>query len=128
MWTIRKTVRKGDYLYAVVPEHPRATSNGYVLEHRVLMENKLNRLLETNEEVHHIDGDRHNNTIENLEVVSRGEHQRLHMKLRFPKGRTMIAMVCDGCGTTFEREKRNSHPEAEKHFCKQECYWKFLKI
>jgi len=27
MWNIRKTVKKGNYLYAVVLEHPNATKN-----------------------------------------------------------------------------------------------------
>lgn len=45
MWKIEKIVSKGDYNYAVVPEHPFSTKNGYVLEHRVIMENHLKRLL-----------------------------------------------------------------------------------
>ncbi len=43
MWIIQKIVSKGEYNYAVVPEHPNATSNGYVLEHRVVMENAIGR-------------------------------------------------------------------------------------
>lgn len=41
MWNIRKSVTNGDdrYLYAVVPEHPRASKKGhYVYYHRVVME------------------------------------------------------------------------------------------
>ena len=43
MWNIKKIVSKGDYLYALVPEHPKATKNGYVLLHRIVMENHLGR-------------------------------------------------------------------------------------
>lgn len=50
-WKIKKIVKKGDYLYALVPEHPNKTKNGYVLEHRVIMENHLNRLLNSDEVV-----------------------------------------------------------------------------
>jgi hypothetical protein len=38
MWKIQKLVSKGDYTYAKVPEHPSATKNGYVLEHRIVVE------------------------------------------------------------------------------------------
>jgi len=51
VWKVEKIVKKGAYLYALVPEHPYATKNGYVLEHRVVMENHLNRLLNPDEVV-----------------------------------------------------------------------------
>lgn len=44
-WKIQKIVSKGDYNYAITKEHPKATKNGYVLEHRIVMENHLGRLL-----------------------------------------------------------------------------------
>ena len=58
MWNIEKIVKKGDYLYAVVKEHPKATKHGYVLLHRVVMENHLNRLLNEDEVVHHRNKDK----------------------------------------------------------------------
>ena len=65
-WNIEKIIKKGDYLYALVHNHPNSTSNGYVLLHRVLMENHLGRLLNAEEVVHHIDGDKMNNVLNNL--------------------------------------------------------------
>lgn len=47
MWNIQKIVKKGDYLYAVVPGHPYSNKYGYVLEHRIVVENHLKRLLNT---------------------------------------------------------------------------------
>lgn len=52
MWKIGKTVSKGDYRYAVIPEHPNAINYGYVLEHRAIIDNALGRLLGPNEVVH----------------------------------------------------------------------------
>lgn len=78
MWNIRKIISKGDYDYALVPEHPKATKNGYVLLHRVIMENHLGRLLNDDEVVHHKDHDKKHNVIENLEVLSAKEHNILH--------------------------------------------------
>lgn len=33
MWNIQDLIRKGDYDYALIPVHPNATKNGYVLYH-----------------------------------------------------------------------------------------------
>lgn len=46
--------------------------------HRRVMENYLGRKLESNEIVHHIDGNRHNNSLSNLTILTRAEHARLH--------------------------------------------------
>lgn len=46
--------------------------------HRVIMEKHLKRKLLKNEVVHHIDGNKKNNDIQNLQVMDRKEHNRLH--------------------------------------------------
>jgi HNH endonuclease len=48
-------------------------------EHRLVMEQHLGRKLTSNEVVHHKDGDKFNNSLDNLEVMSRAEHSRMHM-------------------------------------------------
>lgn len=47
-------------------------------EHRILMQLHLNVLLDTHELVHHKDGDKLNNSIENLEVVTAEKHTSGH--------------------------------------------------
>lgn len=53
-----------------------------VFEHRYVMEQELGRPLEHREQVHHIDGDRLNNALDNLMVLPLGEHQELHAALK----------------------------------------------
>ena len=72
----------GGYIRIKLPNHPRAYSDGYVFEHRIIIESKLKRMLKPEEEVHHIDGDKENNRIDNLLLTTRAEHTRLHHKQR----------------------------------------------
>lgn len=54
--------------------------NKHRSEHVVVMEARLGRPLTKDECVHHIDGDRGNNSIDNLALVTRSGHTRLHRR------------------------------------------------
>lgn len=121
MWSIVKVIKKGDYDYALVPDHPKATKNGYVLLHRVVMENAIGRLLTDSEEVHHIDKNRHNNDISNLQLLSSQEHRNLHAE---EKERKYITLICPICGKHFTiPENKSFIAKKDKNYtcCSRHC-------
>ena len=65
------------------PGHPKASSCGlYVLRYVLIVEKHLGRFLNDDEIVHHINGDHTDDRLENLQVMTRGEHNKVHYKGR----------------------------------------------
>ena len=61
------------YVRVHAPKHPDANCDGYMLEHRLVMEQKLGRRLTKSESVHHVNGKRADNRPENLELWSKSQ-------------------------------------------------------
>lgn len=70
--------RTDGYISVYAPTHPGHTSEGYVMEHRLIMEEHIGRFLADNEVVHHINRNRKDNRIENLKLMTASEHMSFH--------------------------------------------------
>lgn len=70
------------HLLVYCPKHPNAIGKGHLLAHRYFVEKHLQRYLDKDEHVHHVNHNPLDNRIENLQVVSASEHQKLHLNSR----------------------------------------------
>ena len=71
------------YIYLYMPEQPNAIKKGrYIAENRYNLEQKIGRLLKRYEVAHHINGNKRDNRLENLEVLTNSEHNKHHAKSR----------------------------------------------
>lgn len=93
---------------------------------KYLMEGHLERYLEENETIDHIDGNPLNNELSNLRVLNRQEHSSNDCIRNHP-----IVVTCTYCGKTFEIEgnKINSRNRRDRHqsgyFCSRSCSGKY---
>lgn len=76
-WKGGKTIQNNGYMFIYQPNHPFAT-NRRVREHRFVVEQKIGRYLESSEIVHHINHNKLDNRIENLIILTRAEHCKIH--------------------------------------------------
>lgn len=76
----RRRTSKG-YIRVYRPEHPLADRNGLVPEHRLVMEEALGFIIPKKFDIHHINGIKDDNRIENLTLMTHSAHSILHNKL-----------------------------------------------
>lgn len=91
---------------------------------RFIYQEYVGRILDTIEEVDHIDEDRTNDSIENLQVLTKAEHNT--------KGKSvyekLIKPVCPSCGEEFTMTNvqqaifhRKKRPNSNGPFCSRKC-------
>src|SRR3989304_7290186 len=91
-WRGGKNITYHGYIDIRKPEHPFSSQRGYVKEHRLVMEKHLDRYLQPNEEIHHINGIKDDNRIENLIILVKGIHTSLHHKGMIKHGTRKAAL------------------------------------
>jgi hypothetical protein len=70
------------YVLVMAPGHPRGKKSGYVYEHVLVAERALGEYIPRNHVIHHINGIKDDNRLENLWwFPSKAEHTRHHAKL-----------------------------------------------
>jgi len=110
-WKGGKRKHSEGYIEIKRADHPNCNSGGYVFEHRLVMEEYLGRYLTDEEVVHHLNGIKTDNRIENLELLaSQSTHLAGHMK------KDMSDRICFACGSNETRyHKRTGYKNWHRH-------------
>lgn len=117
-WKGGKYKHKG-YWLVHKPDHHFATKEGYVYEHRLVYEHYYNCTLLPWIEIHHINGKRDDNRIENLMPVTRADHRKEHQVDMSER----ICLLCDSKTTALKRG-RPHWMRFENGFICNKCYMK----
>lgn len=97
------------YSYFMDRDHPLSDKKGRVWLHRHIASVEAGRLVLPEEVVHHTDHNRRNNAPSNLEILTRGEHARVHSP------RILREKTCEYCQEAFR--PRNHR----QRFCSPRC-------
>ena len=121
-WRGGRIVASNGYVILRMPGHHLADVRGYVYEHRLVAEGKIGRRLVKGEQVHHADGNKQNNSPDNIVVAaSLADHKVHHRKhdnykgsqMRMPsEPNPMVDCRC-GCGLQLLRFDSRGRP---RHF------------
>lgn len=122
-WKGGRVMTYDGYIRVRIPDHPNCDSAGYVLEHRYVMSLHLGRPLEPQEVVHHINGDKTDNRIENLELMeTNSAHRKEHGKRLT---RNQIQVPCFNCSAAVLRWP-SMMPKHGRVYCSHACYLNFV--
>ena len=107
--------KMGRYLCELAPNNPRATKEGYVYTHVLVAEQLLGRYLTSEECVHHIDENKHNNSPDNLMVFkTKADHSAFHKGVDAvqdgdvwfcPDKRIDDKEICPSCNANYKDAK-----------------------
>lgn len=116
-------MKNGDYDLVIAPEWYKGKRyrGRYCYEHHLVWEEHTGLSVPDGCIVHHKDGNKHNNNINNLQLMSEKEHKNLHGKMQTKK----IAIVkCPCCGKIFEKEATLLKFRTLA-FCSRQCIGKY---
>jgi len=96
------------------PDCPRSYSNGYALRAHVVWWLEHGKPHPANSDLHHKDGVKHNDHIENLELLTRSTHRKVHQE-------NWLYFICDHCKKEFKEHAWRTKSRVIR-FCSQDCY------
>ena len=92
------------YVVVINREHPQATLKGKIRQHRLVYEEYHKCCLLPWTDVHHLNGKRDDNRIENLEAMMHGQHTKITHRKDYSN------RICDKCGSNKTFVYKNGRP------------------
>lgn len=118
-WNEGKLQNRG-YFYVYRPDHPNRSPMGMVRRHHIVWWLETGEVIQPGEALHHIDGDKTNDKLDNLQKMSHGDHTRLH------SSKPEIECTCNICGDIFYTPQFRINQGRGK-VCSQECWQSFKR-
>lgn len=114
-WNNGRLITPDGYaLIRVGRTHPLADPNGYCREHILVMCAAIGRKLRPGEVVHHKNGDRLDNRLENLELTTAGDHNAIHNVERGRDPKTGRFVGKKAVGRLLDSRTWNEIPEVSR--------------
>ena len=111
---------KGRFMVKL-PNHLRAYKSGWMLRSIAAYETYHGIAVKKTDRIHHINGNKLDDSKENLQLLTDSQHQKTHFRQRG----VYIKCVCEHCGKTFEilRHRFNDKSRWKRgKFCSQKCF------
>lgn len=122
-WKGGRITRKDGYILITTLLDEMFGGDQQTLEHRYVMAKKIGRKLTRNEHVHHINGDRSDNRIENLRILSMHEHARHHGEEKRGTHIKVKERFCSLCTNGFYPSQ--GYNGSSQKFCSRSCHAKW---
>ena len=104
-----------NYVYITKPNHPNAKADGRIKRSRFTMSEHLGRPLQDDEQVHHINGKKSDDRLENLIIITKQQHHAVHYTGdKNPRYRKDREKICPNCGNKIIFKHGN-------HFARNRC-------
>ena len=101
-----------------LPEHPRAYESGYIFRSIAAYYFYHGVVVPEGSNIHHIDGNRLNDSRENLEMILHSEHTILSNTL----DTSDVTRTCKHCKKEFTIKRWRLNDKTRGQFCSQKCY------
>lgn len=79
----------------------------------------MGRYLLDDEHVDHIDNNKKNDEISNLQILTQKQNNEKEASLR---KKAKVVVVCDFCLESFEKEPRQMHKKNKNNYCSRTCF------
>lgn len=102
------------------PKSKRSYRNGYILRSIAAYELYHNISIDKNYDIHHLNNNKLDDSIENLIKLSRDDHNYFHAQLKRKK--SLVEFTCKNCEKIFYLNKYRLREKSRGSYCCLKCY------